>query len=435
MIYQQFTTTSPQKTTHKTRSFSKTPCKNPLSPQQKKLILLPPQSAVTSCQKQREGASCSISEVLVMALTHYRSALLAGLMASAFATAQAQVFTVGEKSATADIATDFKPTHVELPSGKLTERGRRELIRNLEAEQGFAHRALPISAGLVLQANGQLSPGPEEYKKLIYQKGQSAAPGDRVVVTSLEIKGDRIILDFNGGPYAKHRFLRHIQLNDAPVTQDTGEIATGSRITLVFEGGVPEVSGPEIKALLEPLIDFGVKSSDQAYADTLPPTLKEIIAAHEVLVGMNHRMVLAALGAPENKMREQQSSDPGGGRYEEWIYGHVPQTIRFVRFVGDRVTLVEIAALGKPIEIHDTDEMGDFSPQAPTREVAMGDQDKKGTEDKPAAPPTLRLPGEAAPASGPGKVQFPTNNPAAPVPPAPSTTSSTDPSPTPKLVQ
>jgi hypothetical protein len=354
-----------------------------------------------------------------VALTRYRPALIASLLAIPLATAHAQVFTVGEKSATADIATDFTPTHVPLPQGKLTERGRRELIRNLEAEQGFAHRALPVSAGITLQANGQLTPGPAEYRKLIYQKGQSAAPGDRVVVTSLQFKGDRIILDFNGGPYAKHRFLRHIQINNNAVTPDTGEVATGSRITLVFEGGIPEISSPEVKALLEPLIDFGVKTSEQAYADTLPPALKEAIAAHEVLVGMNHRMVLAALGAPENKLREQQSGDPNGARYEEWIYGHVPQTVRFVRFIGDRVTMVQIAALGKPIEVHNTNEMGDFDP-TPTREVAMGDKDSKGAEEgKPSAPPTLRLPGEAAPPDGPGKVQFPTKSSAAPIPPTP----------------
>ena len=369
-----------------------------------------------------------------MALTHYRPALIAGLMALSFTTVRAQVFTVGEKSATADIATDFTPTHVPLPEGKLTERGRRELIRNLEAEQGFAHRALPVSAGITLQANGQLTPGPAEYRKLIYTKGQAAAPGDRVVVTSMEIKGDRIILDFNGGPYVKHRFLRHIQLNDAPVTPDTGEVATGSRITLVFEGGVPEISSPEVKALLEPLIDFGVKSSEQAYADTLPPMLKDAIAAHEVLVGMNRRMVLAALGAPENKLREQQSGDPNGARYEEWIYGHVPQTIRFIQFVGDRVTMVKIAALGKPIEIHNKDEMGGFSTQT-TREVAMGDQQPAGEEDKKPAPPTLRLPGEAAPPDGPSKVQFPTDNHPARIPPPPSTTSPTNPGPAPNLFQ
>jgi hypothetical protein len=373
-----------------------------------------------------------------MALTLNRSALLAGLLALPFATARAQVFVVGEKTATADVATDFKPTHVPLPEAKLTELGRRGLVRNLDAEQGFAHRALPMGAGLTLQANGQLTPGPDQYKKILYEKGQSAAPGDRVIITALDFKGDRLILDFNGGPYAKHRFLRHVQLNDAPVVAgDPAEVATGSRITLVFEGGIPEISAPEVKALLEPLIDFGVKSSEQAYADTLPSELKDAIAAHEVLVGMNHRMVLAALGAPENKIREQQSSDPGGGRYEEWIYGHVPQTIRFVRFVGDRVTVVEIAALGKPIEIHDKDEMGGFNAPAPTREVAMGDQQAAGEQDKAAAPPSLRLPGEPAPTGGANKVQFPTDKPAAaPIPPSPSTpTSSTDPSPSaaPKL--
>jgi hypothetical protein len=364
----------------------------------------------------------------------HRSALLAGLLALPLATAHSQVFVVGEKSATADIATDFKPTHVPLPEAKLDERGRRELVRNLDAEQGFAHRALPMGAGLTLQANGQLTPSPAEYKKMIYEKGQSAAPGDRVIITSLDFKGDRLILDFNGGPYAKHRFLRHIQINDAPMAADPAQEATGSRVTLVFEGGIPEISAPEVKALLEPIIDFGVKSSEQAYADTLPPELKDAIAAHEVLVGMNHRMVLAALGAPENKIREQQSSDPGGGRYEEWIYGHVPQTIRFVRFVGDRVTVVEIAALGKPIEIHDKDEMGGFNPPAPTREVAMGDQQPAGEQDKPAAPPSLRLPGEPVPTGGANKVQFPTDKPATPIPPPPSTTtSSTDPSAAPKL--
>jgi hypothetical protein len=183
----------------------------------------------------------------------------------------------------------------------------------------------------------------------------------------------------------------------------------GARITLVFKGAVPEISAPEVKALLEPVIDFGVKSSEQAYADTLPPPLKNAIAAHDVLVGMNHRMVLAALGAPESKIREQESGDPNGARYEEWIYGHVPQTVRFVRFVGDRVTVVEIAAMGKPVEIHDKDEMGGYQDPGLTREIALGDRKPTGEEGAPAAPPTLRQPGDAVPPTGGmNKVQFPT---------------------------
>jgi hypothetical protein len=364
-----------------------------------------------------------------MALDKLKSPLLLAFLALCAllcaTKASSQVFVVGEASATADINTDFKPTSVPLPTATMTERGRRELIRNLEAEQGFAHRPLPLGAGLTLHANGPIGSNPAEYKKMIYQKGQAAAAGDRVVVTTLEIKGDRIVLDLNGGPYAKHRFLRHVSLNDAPVAADYGQEATGSRITLVFPGPVPDISAPEVKALLDPLIDFGVKSSEQAYADTLPPLLKDSIAAHEVLVGMSHRMVLAALGAPESKVRDQPSGDAKGGTYEEWIYGHVPQTVRFVRFVGDRVTVVEIAALGKPIEIHDKDEVGDLNPALPpTREVAMGDQQAEGDSEKgQTAPPTLRKPGEAAPSGSSNKVQFPT----ASQPTAPSTSSTAPP--------
>jgi hypothetical protein len=365
-----------------------------------------------------------------MALDKFKSALPIALLALygplCVIPASSQVFVVGERSATADINTDFKPTSLALPTGKLTERGRRELVRNLEAEQGFAHRPLPLGAGLILHANGPLGSTPAEYKKMIYEKGQAAAAGDRVIVTAMEIKEDRIILDLNGGPHAKHRFLSHVSLNDAPVAAGNGETATGSRITLIFPGPVPEISAPEVKALLDPVIDFGVKSSELAYADTLPPVLKDSIAAHEVLVGMNHRMVLAALGAPENKVRDQPSGDAKGGRYEEWIYGHVPQTVRFIRFVGDRVTVVEIAALGKPIEIHDKDEVGDLNPAMPTREIAMGDQTSTAgdTETRPATAPTLRKPGEAVPTGGSDKVQFPT----AKTTPSSSTSSTTTPS-------
>ena len=324
--------------------------------------------------------------------------------------ARAQVFTVGEKTATADINTDFRPTRVELPDRKMTERGRRELVRDLEAEQGFAHRVLPLAATVTLNANGTLSPGAESYKKLVYEKGQSAAVGDRVAVTALEFKGDRILIDLNGGPYAKHRFLRHIQVGVGPMeTQpnlNDGETATGCRVTLVFEGGVPEVSAPEVKALLYPLVDFGVKTGQQAYADTLPEPVKQAVATHQVLVGMNRQMVLAALGAPESKVRE---SGADGERYEEWIYGHQPQTMRFVRFVGDRVSLVKIAAMGKPMEIHDQDEMAAYLPPAPMKTIHDGDSRDEAAK---AGPPSLKKPGEVLPdetstTTQNGKVQYP----------------------------
>lgn len=336
--------------------------------------------------------------------------------------ARAQVFVVGEQSATDGIKTNFTPTHVPLSKDKLTELGRRELVRNLEDEQGFAHIPLPVTAALKLDANGPLSPGPAEYRQLLYTKGQAVELGGRVMITGLEFKGDRIILDLNGGPYVKHRFLRHIQLNDSNVVGQTiMDQATGSRITLVFPGYIPAISAPEVKSLLEPVIDFGVKNSVEAYADTLPPLVKNSIAAHQVLVGMNSRMVLAALGEPENKVREHENGDPNAPMYEDWIYGHVPQTVRFIRFQGDRVIRVEVAALGKPLEVHDKDEMGGYNPPPPTRQISLGDAP---TDSGQKAPPTLRKPGEPVPQGGEGKVQFP-NSPdkqptAQPIPAPPS---------------
>jgi hypothetical protein len=322
--------------------------------------------------------------------------------------ARGQVFVVGEKTATADISTDFKPTRVQLSTTPINERGRRELVRNLEAEQGFAHRALPLGEGVVLLANGNLKPAGEAYKAMIFKKGESVGPGDRVVITSMNVKPDRIIFDLNGGPYAKHRFLSHIEINDAPVVANTGEIATGCRITLIFEGGIPDVSAPEVKALLDPVIDFGAKTSEQAYAETLPPFLKDAVAQHDVLVGMNRKMVLAAMGAPENKERELL---PGSAdrHYEEWIYGHMPQTVRFVRIEGDRVTQVRVAALGQPIATYDKNQMEGYLDPENTREIAMGDGAITDPDQAHAVPaPSLRLPGDPdPPANAQSRVQYP----------------------------
>ena len=114
--------------------------------------------------------------------------LLCGLVLSGAPKVCAQVFTVGMKTATADVTTEFHPTRVELPKEPLDEKGRQELIRNLESEQGFAHRELPLGAGLQLVANGTMTPRDDEYKKMLYEKGQSAAAGDRVQVTALQFQ-------------------------------------------------------------------------------------------------------------------------------------------------------------------------------------------------------------------------------------------------------
>jgi hypothetical protein len=248
---------------------------------------------------------------------------------------------------------------------------------------------------------------------MLYQKGESAAAGDRVEISNLEFRADRLIIDFNGGPYAKHRFLSHISLNDMPLAQQ-GPIATGCRVTLIFEGGVPEVTAAEVKALLDPVVDFRAKSSAEAYADTLPPRVRDAVAAHEILVGMNHRMVLASMGEPKTKEREHTSTDDSDSPiYEEWIYGDPPRPTQFVRFKNGKVVRLEIAAIGKPIEVHDKNEIGgEPEPTLQARTIVNGDPQVTAEGDRNgAAAPTLRKPGEVLDSAqnvpGMGKVKMP----------------------------
>jgi hypothetical protein len=229
-----------------------------------------------------------------------------------------------------------------------------------------------------------------------------------VVLSNVRIDKDRLIFDINGGPDRKHDFLRHIQVGmgspnmSSPVVQDPGQEPVGARITLTFDKFVPDLSPVAIKALLAPLISFEMKTPVQAYTDTLPPRIKEAILNHHVMVGMSTDMVLFALGQPENKSREIEGQMP----FEEWIYGHAPQEVQFVRINGNRVIRVEIAKVGQPLEVFTRNEVEglmttDGKPVVAalqeTHSIELGDAHRDPDRQAPAAPPTLRKPGEKLP--------------------------------------
>ena len=126
------------------------------------------------------------------------------------------------------------------------------------------------------------------------------------------------------------------------------------------------------------------------------------------------------------KPKAEDYGDPDAPKFEEWIYGQIPQTVRFVRFRGDRVVMVKICALGKPVEIHSEDEMDGYKAPPNTREIAMGDA-QPGDNSHASPPPTLRKPGEPVPADQANKVRFPDDPDAKtkvqPIPPPPSQSS------------
>ena len=338
---------------------------------------------------------------------------LAALLAVTLAPAQVlTVDTSGRAHETANGPVDVRfqqitPTHVDLSKQELDNRTRLSLVRALTAEQGFAMRPFPRGhKGLTLEANGKLNPAGEAYLDMATTNGISAKPGDRLVITNVNIDHSKIVFDLNGGPDPKHRFLRHVSIGmdpnlTQPVVQDAGEEPTGSRLTLDFHGRVPEMTASDVEALLKPLISFNVETPIEAFTNTLPTPLKNAILNHEVWVGMTQDMVQFAKGDPNNKWREMEGQMP----IVVWVYGTPPQTVEFVRINGNRVIRVEIAPIGKPIEVYTKDVVTPLMMGRPLPEMAEetrhpveeGDVQRDPNTQAPAPPPSLRAPGESLP--------------------------------------
>jgi hypothetical protein len=369
---------------------------------------------------------------------HFSLAAAAAILLLAPATLHSQAVTVDSSGRIKDgsaAITDrrfaaIEPTHVALDNSVLDPKTRLELIRVLQAEQGFAMRPIPRGhKGLTLIANGKVEPSGEGWLNMVTEYGLSAKPADRVVLTDVKIDHNRIIFELNGGPDQRHRFLRHVEVGGGvamtPVVQDDGQEPVGARLTLVFEKQIPELTGSQVKALLAPLISFDVKTPIQAFTDTLPPVLKDAILNHHVLVGMSTEMVLFAVGRPQKKIRETEDQMP----FEEWIYGEPPRPVQFVRFNGNRVIRLEIAKVGEPPAIFTKDEVSglmrtDGSPIIPssTRTISLGDATYNPDTQAAPAPPSLKKPGEKLPDAASnngnppgdgemGPVQFPKPNP------------------------
>jgi hypothetical protein len=127
----------------------------------------------------------------------------------------------------------------------------------------------------------------------------------------------------------------------------------------------------------------------EAYLDTLPPKVRDAVKQHQVLVGMNRDMVMAAKGRPPKKIREKD----GEVEYEEWIYGEPPQDVDFVRLAGDEVVRLEIMKVDGQKIVRSEKEV---ELEQPT--VAKGSTEP---QVRPPNAPSLRRPGEDADPSSP----------------------------------
>jgi hypothetical protein len=355
----------------------------------------------------------------------------------------------------------------------ITEQQRMDLIRALQAEVVYVKRILPISeAGAVIHPDGSVTPAETDIVKVAQKKGVAAKPGDKAKITKIELHDNKIVLEINGGPGKKTHWYNHVQIGmtgpsqtqptapggpaggggsdpgtgrnppvgpngqpggqpmpqPAPTTTTTTRdqpnndsgVARGCIVTLDFVSYLPSLSVDQVKALLAPVFSFDSKSAGEALMDQMPPLLKNAIATHTVLVGMNREFVTYAKGRPQQRIRER---DDKGEETEEWIYGQAPQDVEFVKFSGDEVVQDKIMKAGgekivktqKEIDMRETFDATHRSPadatggdQSPANQQAAGPRDPNSPDRGPRKPPTLRRPGEDAPEQRP---QMPPVNP------------------------
>lgn len=282
----------------------------------------------------------------------------------------------------------------EKESAAITEQHRVELIRTFNSDLVYIRTQFPMGkVGLTIK-DGKISPNGEKLQELLALWGPSVKPGDRAMITKFDIRKDRLHFEINGGPVKKTKWYQHIQvgMNGGVATPGGGQTdpinnPRGSYVDLVFDHNVPDLTAEQLKQMLWPVFDFDSKSPLDAYLESVPPKVKEAIKAHNVLVGMNREMVIYAKGHPQKKVREK---DAQGVEYEDWIYGEPPQDVDFVRVVGDEVIRVETMKVDGQKVVKTEKEIDTGGPT-----VATAAQ----KEERPANAPTLRRPGEEAPAS------------------------------------
>lgn len=176
-------------------------------------------------------------------------------------------------------------------------------------------------------------------------RGAAANPGDQVQISSIEFRSSSIVVAINGGTKKHWNWRQHVQIGVGPMSPTTsmptsaGPAQTGAVLILDYGHTVPDVSPDELKHDLSPFLDFaGERSSAVNWVDTLPPQFQQAIKDHRAIVGMNHDMVLAAMGRPDKKVRE---SDEDGKQTEDWIYGYPPSKTVLVTFSGEKVIHVK----------------------------------------------------------------------------------------------
>jgi hypothetical protein len=224
----------------------------------------------------------------------------------------------------------------------LQPQSRLEIIRYVSGE--FAKTVSPIPGG---RKGFRIPVGEKlnqvELRRALHHEGAAVDAGETVQVTSVEFRPREIVVQVNGGGKKHFNVREHLQVgvggSQVPTGPSGPQEKPGATLILDYGGPVPDLSADDVMTALQAFLSFSKEQSAAVnWVDTLPAPFKDAIKDQKAVVGMDHEMVLAALGRPDHKVRER---DPDGAETEDWIYGNPPARTVFVTFNGDKVIRVK----------------------------------------------------------------------------------------------
>jgi hypothetical protein len=228
-------------------------------------------------------------------------------------------------------------------AGPLQPMSRLSLVRYIDGELVQVVRAIPagkkgfhLKAGVPLNENA--------LRMAVASAGSAINPGDHAQITNLDFKDKEIVVEINGGGHGKTRLRDriHLEVGGVPTMTTTPDRPVnpnaGATIYLDFDKPLPDMTAEELEHFLSGVLDFSKRHSAAVqWVESLPPEIQKAIQDKQPVVGMDHDMVLAAMGRPDRKVREKGTD---GNEIEDWIYGTPPAKTIFVSFEGDKVTQV-----------------------------------------------------------------------------------------------
>jgi hypothetical protein len=228
-------------------------------------------------------------------------------------------------------------------NGPLQPESRLSLVRFVDGE--LVRVVMPIPAGkkgFHMKAGAPVNEN--ALRMAVASAGSAINPGDHAQITNLDFKDKEIIVEVNGGGRGKTRLRDriHLEIGGVPTMTTTPaspvNTSAGATLFLDFDKPLPDMTPDDLKQLLSSVLDFSKQHSAAVqWVESLPPEIQKAIQEKQPVVGMDHEMVLAAMGRPDRKVREKGTD---GSEIEDWIYGTPPSKTIFVSFEGDKVTKV-----------------------------------------------------------------------------------------------